>query len=381
MQKKRKVIIVLIVVVIFTTTLILWRSFSAREANSKYHTETVVLGDVKQAVAASGTLNPVILVNVGTQVSGTVQKMYADYNDRVKEKQVLLELDPTLFKAALGQSLAQVNKAKANLDLATANETRGLPLYKQNFISKQDWDQLVQARKVAKADLELATATMAKDRANLNYATIYSPVSGIVVNRTIDVGQTVAASFQTPTLFQIAQDLSKMQIDSSFAEADIGNIRAKQVVNFTVDAYPNRNFSGEVKQIRLNPTTQQNVVTYDVVVTVDNKDGVLLPGMTAYVNIVTAEKKNVMLVPNAALRFKPKHERKEKEHVLLKPGFGTVFKLDNAKLTAITGKVGITDNRNTEFTSEKLHVGDQVVVSQTAENATNTTSTFRLRVF
>lgn len=165
-------------------------------------------------------------------------------------------------------------------------------MYAKNFISQQDFDQLVELRKVAAADVQSYEAAIERDEINLGYAVIRSPVSGTIVARQVDVGQTVAASFQTPTLFTIAQDLSKMQIDSSFAEADIGNIRSGQVVNFTVDAFPNRNFNGIVKQIRLNPTTQQNVVTYDVVILVDNLDGVLLPGMTAYVNITTAEHHN-----------------------------------------------------------------------------------------
>ncbi len=256
-------------------------------------------------MSANGTLNPVVLVNVGTQVSGTVKKLHVDFNDRVKAGQILLELDPALLVAQVGQDEANLNSAKASLELAELNETRAHTLWQQDSIAKQEVDTAVQVRKSAQAQVAQASAQLAKDRTNLGYSVIRSPVAGVVVNRAVDLGQTVAASFQTPTLFQIAQDLRKMQIDSSFAEADIGNIRVGQPVQFTVDAFPERTFSATVRQVRLNPTTQQNVVTYDVVVAVDNPDQILMPGMTAYVNVIVSQRKSALLVPNAALRFKP----------------------------------------------------------------------------
>lgn len=373
--------IVLIFLIIAIMGYLIFRIFFAGTKNTVYKTEAVKIGTVTQTVAANGTLNPVILVNVGTQVSGTVQKIYADYNSQVKAGQVLLELDPKLFKAALMQSMATVNKAKSNLELAKANEKRGLSLLKQGDISKQDWDTLVDTTRSAAADVDLAIATSVKDQANLDYATIISPVSGVVVERNIDVGQTVAASFQTPTLFKIAQDLSKMQIDSSFAEADIANIRPGQSVTFTVDAFPNRTFNGYVKQIRLNFTVQQNVVTYDVVVLVNNTDGVLLPGMTAYVSIKTAEHKDVLLIPNAALRFRPKKEITIKPNSKIPAGSGILYKLVNGKATALTCQLGITDGRFTEISGCDLKAGDKVVTDDSQEESASSSSSIRIRAF
>src|SRR5579859_368235 len=282
-----------------------WWLIDRNGAEEKYRTAPVKLGDLSQTVSANGTLNPVVLVSVGTQVSGTVKKLYVDFNDHVKAGQILLELDPALLQAQVRQDEANVRSAQAALELAIPNEQRSLTLWQEDSIARLTVDQAIQARKSAQAQLDLARAQLAKDRTNLDYSIIRSPVSGVVVNRTVDLGQTVAASFQTPTLFLIAQDLRNMQIDSSFAEADVGNIRVGQPVQFTVDAFPDRAFSAEVKQIRLNATTQQNVVTYDVVVAVDNPEQILMPGMTAYVNVVVAQHRNVLQIPNAALRFKP----------------------------------------------------------------------------
>jgi len=261
------------------------RTASSHAAGERYRTEVVGLGEVTQTVSTTGALNPVVLVRVGTQVSGTVRKLHADFNHRVQPGTVLVELDDALFRAQVQQSEANVGNARAALALAVANETRMRQLHRGGFISEQELDQTVQGAKSARAELALAQAQLQKDRTNLGYTVIRSPVSGVVVDRQVDVGQTVAASFQTPTLFLIAQDLAHMQIDSTFAEADIGNIRVGQPVHFKVDAFPDRSFQGSVKLVRLNPVTQQNVVTYDVVVAVDNPDEILLPGMTAYANI------------------------------------------------------------------------------------------------
>jgi HlyD family secretion protein len=271
----------------------------------EYLTAPVARGDLTVTVSATGTLNPVTLVNVGTQVSGTVNKLNVDYNSRVHQGEVLAQLDERTYLAAVHQSEANVANATASRALADANARRAEGLFAKGYIAQQDLDTAHQLAISAAAQRDLALAQLDRDRTNLGYTVIRSPVSGVVVSREIDVGQTVAASFQTPTLFKIAQDLAKMQIDSSFAEADVGRIRVDQPVRFTVDAFPDRVFSGAVRQVRLNPTTVQNVVTYDVVVGVDNPDQILLPGMTAYVNVVLSEKKNVLTVPNAALRFRP----------------------------------------------------------------------------
>jgi HlyD family secretion protein len=354
-------------------------------AERRYKTQAISIGNITKTVSANGTLNPVVLVNVGTQVSGTVQKLHADFNDHVREGQILLELDPALFRAQVKQDEANLNDAKAALALAEANDARARILWDQDSISKQDLDTAAQALKSANAKVELAAAQLLKDRTNLDYSVIRSPVSGVVVNRAVDLGQTVAASFQTPTLFQIAQDLRKMQIDSSFAEADVGSIKVGQAVRFTVDAFPDRSFSATVRQVRLNPTIQQNVVTYDVVVAVDNPEQILMPGMTAYVNIVLAERKNVLLIPNAALRFTPPagteavspEKPKEKEAGKM----GTVYVLKDNRLKSVPIMTGISDNRFTEVISGDLRAGDQVVVSAEAGGAeTQPPSTFRIRL-
>lgn len=355
-----------------------WDNSRAQSSEARYRTLTVERGDLTQLASANGTLNPVVLVNVGTQVSGTVKKWYADFNDHVKEGQKLLELDPALYAAQVKQSSASLASVRSQLKLAEANAARARELFRQEYISRQELDTSVQALEAARAQVALVSAQLLKDTTNLGYSVIRSPVSGVVVSREVDIGQTVAASFQTPTLFKIAQDLSKMQIDSSFAEADVGNIKVGQPVSFRVDAFPNRSFRGAVRQVRLNPTTQQNVVTYDVVIAVDNPDQALMPGMTAYVNIVVAQRKGVLLVPNAALRFrpadapprsadKPQDGRKEGrgkdkgDKGEVAPS-GTVYLLDNGQIKPVRVVVGITDNRRTEVTGGDLAEGAAVVV-------------------
>jgi HlyD family secretion protein len=336
-------------------------------------------GSITQSVAANGTLNPVVLVSVGSQVSGIVQKLYADFNGKVKSGQVLLELDPTLSRAQLQQSEANMDSAKASLDLAKANEERARGLFAQEYVTRQDLDVAVQGLKAARAQFEVTQAQVVRDRRNLDNTVIRSPVSGVVVSRLVDMGQTVAASLQSPTLFTIAQDLSHMQIDTSYAEADIGNIRVGQSATFRVDAFPNRTFRGEVKQVRLNPTTQQNVVTYDVVVSVDNQDQALMPGMTAYVNIVVAQRKDVLMLPNAALRFRPVDANKARAGGEKPRGegrgkgdatpTGTVYVLENGQPKPIRVPVGITDNKMTEVLGGELKDGDAVVTEDRQPSA------------
>jgi HlyD family secretion protein len=309
-----------------------------------------------------------------------VRKLHVDFNSRVEKNQMLAELDDVLLASQVGQDEANVKNHAAALELATANERRSQSLFAEEYISRQELDTGVQARKSAQAQLEQAQAALRKSRANLSYTVIRSPVSGVVVDRQIDVGQTVAASFQTPTLFKIAQDLAKMQIDSAFAEADIGQIREGQAVRFNVDAFPNRPFQGAVKQIRLNPTTQSNVVTYDVVIAVDNPDQVLLPGMTAYVSIGVAQRENVLLVPNAALRFKPadgtakpaeaaprnadKAAAGDGQKRRRDASSGTVWVTAGEQLKPVSVMLGITDGRNTEIVGGELKVGDSVVIGE-----------------
>jgi HlyD family secretion protein len=394
--------------IIGTAIVIYWKFYLV--APIQYRTQVVEKGDVSQTVSANGTINPVTLVSVGTQVSGTVKKLYVDFNSKVKKGQILLELDDSLLAAQLHQSEANLESAKASLDLATANEKRTRDLFALEYVAQQDLDTAVQAKKSAEAQLASARAQMQKDRANLSYSVIRSPVSGVVVDREVDVGQTVAASLQTPTLFKIAQDLSKMQIDSNFAEADIGGIRVGQKVRFTVDAFADRRFQGEVKQIRLNPTTVSNVVTYDVVVNVNNPENILLPGMTAYVNIAVAERKDVLLVPNAALRYKPAEidiqklqsnpstapnpgknpEKNSGSRSGGSPGgkdkrdtyAGKVYVLENGKLKPVSVTLGITDNRYTEIAGGQLKEGDQIAIGEEQSTDKSTSSGGRpMRLF
>ena len=300
-----KISFTLLVIAILGGGIIAWQQIYGNGSQPKYRTTAARIGNVTESVSANGTVNPVVLVNVGTQDSGTVMKLHVDFNDHVKQGQILLELDPAVLTSQVLQTEASLASAHASLDLANANEARARSLFHQEYISRQDYDQAEQASKSAQAQVAQIHAQLAKDKTNLAYTIIRSPVAGVVVSRAVDLGQTVAASFQTPTLFQIAQDLRKMQIYSSFAEADIGNIKVGQPVQFTVDAFPNRTFNASVRQIRLNATTQQNVVTYNVVVAVDNPDEILLPGMTTYVNVIIARKNDVLLIPTAALRFRP----------------------------------------------------------------------------
>ena len=368
------VLAVVLLLVLATGGYFLWTTLHAPDAEARYRTMAVARGDLTQMASANGTLNPVVLVNVGTQVSGTVKKWYADFNDKVQKGQILLELEPALFQAQVRQSEANLANAESQLKLAEANGKRTSELFKQEYVTRQDLDVSAQAIASARAQVAQTRAQLEKDRINLGYSVIRSPVSGVVVSRQVDIGQTVAASFQTPTLFTIAQDLAKMQIDSSYAEADIGNLKVGQAVIFQVDAYPNRSFHGSVRQVRLNPTTTQNVVTYDVVVSVDNPELLLMPGMTAYVNIIVATRKNVLLVPNAALRFRPAEAAarpgKTPSPEAAKDGTkrrsdavsGTVYVLENGQPRLVRVTVGITDSRSTEIVGGELKAGDEVIV-------------------
>ena len=381
------VALILIALAAGGTGIVSYRQLSTVSPEQQYRLEPIQRGNLSQTVSANGTINPVSLVNIGTQVSGTVKKLYVDFNSKVEKGQILLELDDALLAAQQKQSQANVQSAAASLELADANEARMRNLYAQEYVSRQELDTAVQAKKSAEAQVQLARAAVEKDRANLSYSVIRSPVSGVVVDRTVDVGQTVAASLQTPTLFKIAQDLAKMQIDANFAEADIGSIRVGQTARFSVDAFASRSFQGTVRQIRLNPTTQQNVVTYDVVVDVNNPEQILLPGMTAYVSITVEERKDSLLVPNAALRFRPENGESE----LGKPasnghkrdGYsGKVYVLKGGKLAPVSLMLGITDNRYTEVIEGELKADDKVVVGNSQATSSSASSAApRMRMF
>jgi HlyD family secretion protein len=350
---------------------------------TRYRTAAVDRGSIVQRVNANGTLNPVTVVNVGTQISGTVLSLHTDFNQRVKAGQILAELDPVLLKAQIAQSEANIANARAALALAEATLKRNRDLVAKGFVSPSVIDQSVKDLDSAKAQIAVYEAQLKRDRANLEYSVIRAPISGVVINRAVDLGQTVAASFQTPTLFQIAQDLAQMQIDTSVAEADIGGLREGQPVRFNVDSYAEREFTATVKQIRINPTIQQNVVTYDVVIAVKNDEGLLLPGMTAHVNIVVNRKDEVLRLPAAALRFRPAEESAALTATREAGSRGNrVYRLGaDGKPQAVEVKTGITDNRYVELTEGNLKPGDALVVREVARNAATDSANFRFRLF
>ena len=282
-----------------------WYWQSQQNSTPKYQTTTVSRGDLTQAVTATGQLNPVVNVQVGCQISGMIQKLLADYNSIVKAGQIVAQLDPATYQAAVHQAEGDLGNARASLELAQINAKRNQELRSKDLISQADLDTSVAALHQTEASVKLKEAALERTKVDLERCTICSPVDGIVISRNVDVGQTVAASLNAPTLFVIANDLTKMQIDANVAEADIGNVEVGQDVNFTVDAFPFRAFHGKVVQIRNSPITVQNVVSYDTVIEVANRDMKLRPGMTANVSIIVAQHDNALKLPNSALRFRP----------------------------------------------------------------------------
>ncbi|MEP7014493.1 MAG: efflux RND transporter periplasmic adaptor subunit [Verrucomicrobiota bacterium] len=276
-----------------------------RGGGAEYQTAVVTRGPLTQAVTATGTLNPVVTVQVGSQVSGNIGKLFADFNSQVKAGQVVAQIDPVVFQATVTQAEGDLASAQAGLELARANATRTEDLVKKQNSAKADLDQAMATLHQAEASVKIKQGALDKARADLDHCTIKSPIDGVVISRSVDVGQTVAASLQAPVIFAIANDLAKMQIDSNVAEADVGVVAVDQTVDFTVDAFPSRTFHGKVVQVRNAPITVQNVVTYDTVIGVSNDDLKLKPGMTANVSVVVAHRDNVLLVKNAALRYRP----------------------------------------------------------------------------
>src|SRR2546428_9843129 len=272
---------------------------------ANYQTATITRGPITQAVTATGTLNPVVNVQVGSQVSGNIAKLFADFNSQVKAGDVVAQIDPALFQATVTQTEGDLASAQAALELAKLNATRTQQLFTQKNSSQQDLDQAMANLHQAEANVKIKQGALDKAKADLEHCTITSPIDGVVISRNVDVGQTVAASLQAPVIFQSANDLTKMQIDSNVAEADVGVVDVGQDVDFTVDAFPMRTFHGKVVQVRNAPITVQNVVTYDTVIGVSNPDLKLKPGMTANVSIIVAHKDNVLQIKNAALRYHP----------------------------------------------------------------------------
>jgi HlyD family secretion protein len=380
-----------------------WYLQSKKGPEIRYETAKVDRGSIVAKVTATGTVSALVTVQVGTQVSGRIQKIYVDFNSPVKKGQRVAQIDPALFKAAVEQGRANVLAAEGSLAQAKAQSynaqlqfQRSKVLAKRDLIAKADLDTAEANAKSAVAQVDAAVGALEQARAqlhqaqiNLNYTHIISPTNGVVISRNVDVGQTVAASLQAPVLFLIAEDLKKMQVDTNVAEADVGKLRPQMPVSFTVDAYPSEQFKGVVRQIRNAPQTLQNVVTYDAVIDVANPDLKLRPGMTANVTFVYAERDKVLRIPNGALRFRPPPEKGKKPKAAPDGGAPkpapapamrvaslrvperassrkaqdrrTVWVLEGISLRRVRVRTGITDGKLTELLDGPLRDGDLLV--------------------
>ncbi len=355
-----------------------------------YKTAAVDKRHIVGRVTASGTLSALVTVQVGTQVSGRVQKLFVDFNSPVKQGQLVAKIDPSLFEAAVQQAQANYLSAKAGVATADANavnadkqHARTKALHDQSLASQADLDTaeanvavMHAAVDAAKASLAQALAQLNQTQVNLSYTNIVSPIDGVVISRSVDTGQTVAASLSAPTLFTIAQDLTKMQVDTNIAEGDVGRLQVGMKTNFTVDSFPGERFLGKIRQIRNAATTVQNVVTYDAVIDVDNTDLRLRPGMTANVTIVYAERKGVLAVPNTALRFRPppalagsgaatregrRHSRDDAGAAVDAPEAKTIWVMRGATPQPVVVHVGLSDGVVTEVLDGDLQEGDQAI--------------------
>lgn len=389
---KKTLLVIPVLAVAIVLLLVLWAKDDESEA--KYITAKAEKGNISILVTATGTLEAVTTVQVGSQVSGTISALYVDFNDRVKKSQVVAQLDPTFLKAQVAQTQADLEKADASASLAKKEYERALSLFQKNLISESERDLSLTNYELAVAQQKSARAALDRARTNLDYATIVSPIDGVVISRDVDVGQTVAASLQAPTLFTIAQDLAEMQVNTSIDEADIGAIGEGQQVLFTVDAYPESTFEGTVSQIRLSPEIVQNVVTYNVIIQVSNPKLLLKPGMTANVTILVDHREDILKVPAGALRFRPPMEgaesSSEKAHAGMNapgshpPAAGAVSSHPSGEQRAkqprlwvldqegtpqpLPVRVGISDGSSVEIISDNLKEGDQVIVGFGSSN-------------
>ena len=330
---------------------------------TSFEMTAVARGNIKQIVTATGKIQPINTISVGTQVSGIVEKVLADYNDEVTEGQLLAQLDTSVLIENRNDANARLELAKAKQKIAKLNYERIEKLYKDKLIAKASLEESEIELATAEANVLTAQADFNIAERNYGYAKITSPVSGTIISKEIEQGQTVAASLQTPTLFLVAEDLSKMQIEANIAEADIGSIKSDMPVTFTVDAYPADTFHGVVRQIRLSPTEESNVVMYTVVIEVDNSSRKLLPGMTAFVSIVIEERDNVLRLPTAALQYKPNpmvRQFIDKEKIDLKPDEAMVYQFKKGRLVPTVFKKGLSDASWVEI-SDGLTEGTEVV--------------------
>ncbi|MBI2382781.1 MAG: efflux RND transporter periplasmic adaptor subunit [Gammaproteobacteria bacterium] len=384
MGKKKKALLFAVVLLICAWPLM--RSLGEANEELRFTTAVVQRGPIAARVTATGMLSAKVTVQVGSQVSGRIAELHADFNSVVKKGQVLVRLDPQLFEASVEQAEANLQaatgglaRARAEAEAAERQAHRAANLFERHLIAQADLDSAQANAAAQKAAVVVAEGALAQARAalrhaqvNLAYTVITSPINGVVISRAVDVGQTVAASLQAPTLFSIAEDLKKMQVHTSVAESDIGKLNKTMPVVFGVDAYPGESFVGELAQIRNDPQINQNVVTYDAVLNVDNSDLRLKPGMTANVNFIYHQRQNVLLVPNAAFRFRPP-EAIEKTAATA-PGKGPQFRralwvLKGGRPEAIVVETGITDGARTEIASDALQEGDELILDVAGEPA------------
>lgn len=352
MKTKKKLIYIILVVIVVVGAVVWFTKGSSGKFKVTYTTAAVSRGNISNSVTATGTVEPVTKVEVGTQVSGIIDKLYADYNSVVKKGQLIAEMDRVTLTSELNSQKAAYDGNKAEYEYQQKNYARSKNLHEKNLISDTDYEQAIYNYEKAKSAFDSSKASLEKAQRNLSYATITSPIDGIVINRAVEEGQTVAAGFETPTLFTIAADLTQMQVVADVDEADIGGVEEGQRVSFTVDAYPNDTFEGKVTQVRLEATTESNVVTYEVVISAYNPDLKLKPGLTANVTIYTLEKSDVLSIPSKALRFVPEVPFIGSEDIVKDcDGKHKVWTREGKTFTAHAVQTGISNGTMTEILS------------------------------
>ena len=348
MNKKKTLVIVAVAAI---AALAVWLlSGGKKEEKITFDTAAVAPANIMNSITATGTIEPVTSVTVGTQVSGIVSKLFVDYNSVVKKGQVIAELDKTNLMSQLNTAKTQLATAQSQLNYQTANYKRYKTLFEKGLVAADDFDNAKLSYTQAKEQVASAKEEVQRAQTNLGYATITSPIDGVVLSKSVEEGQTVAASFSTPELFTIAQDLTNMQVVADVDEADIGDVKEGERVTFTVDAYPDDTFEGEVKQVRQEATTTNNVVTYEVVISAPNADLKLKPGLTANVTIYTAERKGVLSVPSKALRFTPQKETVGKMNIVdVANAKNKVWTIEGNSIVAHKVNIGMTDGTNTQI--------------------------------
>lgn len=348
MNKKKTLVIVAVAAI---AALAVWLlSGGKKEEKITFDTAAVAPANIMNSITATGTIEPVTSVTVGTQVSGIVSKLFVDYNSVVKKGQVIAELDKTNLMSQLNTAKTQLATAQSQLNYQTANYNRYKTLFEKGLVAADDFDNAKLSYTQAKEQVASAKEEVQRAQTNLGYATITSPIDGVVLSKSVEEGQTVAASFSTPELFTIAQDLTNMQVVADIDEADIGDVKEGERVSFTVDAYPDDTFEGEVKQVRQEATTTNNVVTYEVVISAPNADLKLKPGLTANVTIYTAERKGVLSVPSKALRFTPQKETVGKMKIVdVANAKNKVWTIEGNSIVAHKVNIGMTDGTNTQI--------------------------------